>query len=454
MPHPPHDPGSRLTRRTLLFWSLALTLGCQPDYGRFEHKLARFEGTALPVVVIDTDGERIRDEPKRAATMQVFAEGVGDLVALGTESPAFSGSIGIEVRGYTSQEFPKKQYGLELREADGSELNESLLGMPAESDWVLSAPFMDKSLLRNHFGYGLARALGRYAPRTRFVELFLNQDGADEIGTKHYRGVYVLTERIKRDPARVNIEKLGGGDDREPEIAGGYLLEWTLAERVKRTERSFRTPGGVTLVVAYPKPDELSDRQLRWISEYVATLEQSLDDEDEGYEQYMDVPSFIDHILLNELLRNHDAFTASTFLFKSREGKLAMGPLWDLDRTLGDVEFGGNWKTAGFLLPQRGWAKRLLTRARFVRSYQERWRELRQDALSTPRMLAMIDQAVMELGDAPKRNFEKWQVLGEYVKANVAPYSDSFEEEIQKIKTWLTQRAAWMDDHIDELGSI
>ena len=116
-----------------------------------------FESSNLPVVILDTGGEAIPDEPKITARMRIVDNGPGERNALADEPTGYDGFVGIEVRGSTSQQFPKKQYGVETRDADGDDLDVSLLGFPEEEDWVLYAPYSDKALMRNVLAYGLAR---------------------------------------------------------------------------------------------------------------------------------------------------------------------------------------------------------------------------------------------------------------------------------------------------------
>jgi len=425
--------------------ALALAGACKPEY---EASLSRFDGTSLPVVVIDTGSADIPDEPRVKARMRVFETGVEDLTTVVTELADLDAPIGIEVRGFTSQEFPKKQYGFETWDEAEEDRDMSLLGMPADSDWVLAAPFMDKSLMRNHVVYATSRALGHYAPRTAFIELFVNSDGATSVGLAHYRGVYVLTERIKRGEMRVDLRSPTADTKAAPGTELGYLLQWTRPVRVKDDDKSFRTRGGEALVVEYPKSDDLRDFELASIEDQVSAFERALEAPGDDYEAFIDVAAFVDYFLLNELFRNHDVFTASTYIHKRQGGRLAMGPVWDFDRSMGDVEFESNWRTTGMLLPERGWARHLLRKRSFVRAYVARWHELRQGPLADAALFARIDEAVLTLDDAPRRNFEKWEVLGRYVKANRAPYSESFEEEIEKIRHWLTDRGAWLDAHM------
>jgi hypothetical protein len=443
----------RLVRGLLGLCLLPTPFACG---GGLEGELSRFDGSDLPVAVLDTAGQEIPDEPKIEGRLRVYAAGVEGLAALAAPATHFDGSVAIEVRGYTSQALPKKQYGFEVRDAQARDADVSLLGLPAESDWILHAPFVDKSLMRNQLAYELSRRMGRYAPRTEFLELFLIDDRAAAPELFHYRGVYVLTERIERGVDRVDIERLEPSMMTEPEVAGGYLLEWTERSRLERGEVMFSTRRAEALLIRYPKPEDVTDAQVAWIHSYVDDLEAALsllgrEPDSEAFESYLDLDACVDYFLLSELLRNHDVFVASTFIHKPRAGKLVMGPMWDLDRALGDVELDGNWSATGWLLPSRGWGRDLFLSRRFQQRYVERWREHRQSALDLVQLGEIIGATERRLEGPAARNFEKWRVLGQYVKANRAPYSKSFREEIDKLTLWLGERAIWMDEHIEEL---
>ena len=144
----------------------------------------------LPLFSITTDnGEEIINEPKIDAQMTLTEKG----------TVTYEGRIGIEIRGSTSQMFPKKSFSLETRDADGNGTDVSLLGFPEEEDWILHGPYSDKSLIRNMLNYDLSRDMGMYASRTQLVELNINEA---------YSGVYVFMEKLKRDKNRIDINKL------------------------------------------------------------------------------------------------------------------------------------------------------------------------------------------------------------------------------------------------------
>src|SRR5690606_24210146 len=165
--------------------------------------LVTFTSSNLPIVVINTNGQIIPDDEKITADMGIIYNGPGIRNNITDPFNNYNGKIGIEVRGSTSQWFPKKQYAVETRDISGEDTSVSLLGFPEESDWILFAPYNDKSLMRDVLVYKVSSLLGRYASRSMYCEVVLNSE---------YVGVYVLLEKVKRDGDRVDIKKLEPGD--------------------------------------------------------------------------------------------------------------------------------------------------------------------------------------------------------------------------------------------------
>lgn len=174
-----------------------------------------FTASNLPIIVINTNGQFIPDDPKIIAHMGIIDNGVGQVNSISDPFNNYDGRIAIELRGESSQSFPKKSYSIETQTSTGANFNAALLGIPAENDWVLYAPYTDKTMMRDVLAYQLGRDFGKYAPRTRFAEVVINDD---------YQGVYVLIERIKRDNNRVDIATLQPSDVSGDEITGGYIL--------------------------------------------------------------------------------------------------------------------------------------------------------------------------------------------------------------------------------------
>lgn len=422
----------------------------------------------LPIVIIDTNGQAILDDPKITATMHIIESAEGENVRPDPDAATFTSPIGIETRGNSSQTFPKKSWGLELWDEAGDGVDAELLGMPEEEDWVLYGPWMDRSLIRNVLGYGLWADLGYYAPRTRFCEVYLQTDPEVPV-VESYEGIYVLTERIKRDGDRVDISRLEPEDSRVPEITGGYLLELMEPSRLDPDEVGLPIADGFVASLVYPNPDDITDLQQRWIQGHLAAFEQALfsgtfTNPQSGYAKYIDEDSFIDYMLFQEYFKNRDAFHSSTFVYKDREDVLHLGPMWDLNIAMGYFSFQGLEGTEDFILTKEGgpiarsaWPRRLLRDPAFKERYIARWNELRDGIFDTTTMNTRIDGIVAEVGTAQARQFLRWKTLGYTLFPDIrylmfaGPHPDSYQGEIQYLKDWLQERAEWIDANIDEL---
>ena len=423
----------------------------------------------LPIVIIDTNGQEIVDDPKVTATMHIIEGAEGELNRPDPADATFTSPIGIEIRGNSSQTFPKKSWGMELWDQAGEGVDAALLGMPEEEDWVFYGPWMDRSLVRNVFGYGIWSDMGWYAPRTRFCEVYLKDDPAVSI-VESYEGLYVLTERIKRDGDRVDIESMDETHTAEPEITGGYLLEMMEPERLDEDEVGLPLSEGFVASLVYPSPDNITPAQQTWITNHLAAFETALfsanfTDPVQGYAPFINEASFIDYMILQEYFKNRDAFHSSTFFYKDREGALTMGPIWDLNITMGYFSFLDHEKIEGFILntedgggiSRSPWTRRLLEDPGFKQRFKDRWNALRDDILSTASMNAKIAGITGELKTAHARQFLRWKTLGYTLVPDLrfvmfaGPHPDSFQGEVAYLKKWLQERAVWIDANLDSL---
>ena len=431
-----------------------------------------FESSNLPIIKIDTKGSSILDEPKIAASMGIVDNGFGNINHTNDAFNDYDGPIGIELRGSSSQAlFPKKQYAVELWTNSGQDTSASILGLPEEEDWVLYAPYSDKSLIRNLLTYKLGENLGWYAPRTRLVELYLNES---------YQGVYMLTEKIKRDKNRVDISKLNPDENSGNDLTGGYIVKldkydgptqglgWdSPIPPPRRSENQL-----VHYQYHYPKEDEITFDQQNYIQNYITDFEQSLNgpkyrDIREGYKNYINVESFIDFSIINELTKNVDGYRLSTFIYKdkdSEDDKLYLGPIWDFNLAFGNANYCEGAETQGWawdfnticngdwwLVPF--WWRRLLRDPEYVIQYQNRWGELRTGVFSNESILNYIDSTVTVLDEPQQRNFTKWPILNEHIWPNNY-VGGSYENEIYYLKTWIIDRLAWLDSNIAALDII
>ena len=409
--------------------------------------------SSLPLIIITTENStEIQDDPKVFAKMGIVDNGPGNMNNLTDPYNGYNGTIGIEIRGASSQSFPKKNYGLETRNTDGSNNNVSLLGMPAENDWVLHGPYSDKSLLRNSLAYHMGTSTGKYTPRTRLCELYINNN---------YRGIYMLTERIKRDKNRVDIASLKPEDLSGEELTGGYILQ------IDRDDESSNIDGwysgsSPTKFYSYhdPKAEDLEAVQREYLKTYLTSFEEDMESTDYywKYKSYVDVPSWIDYFLVTEMGKHIDAYKLSFYMHKKKStngGKLHFGPLWDFNLGFGNFNFVCSPEPEGWTYEFQGtcdnshpfWVKKLTDIPEVSDQINCRWNKLRNGPLHIDSLMQYIDARIAEMGDAPSRNFERWNILGQYVWPNDC-VGDTYEEEVDFLKTWLTTRLTWMDNNM------
>jgi hypothetical protein len=423
-----------------------------------------FTSSNLPIIIINTHGQTIKDEPKITADMGVIDNGKGNTNRLTDAYNVYNGKIGIEIRGHSSQMFDKKQYGIELRDLSGNSVNSSLLGMPSESDWVLNASYTDKTFLRNVLAYKLANDMGRYASRTGFCEVMLNDE---------YIGLYVLQEKIKRDKNRVNIKKLESGDVSGDALTGGYIIK---IDRIDPGDKYFnsvfpsvypKTPGRpspISYIHVYPNSDNILTVQQNYIRNYVTQFETSLSNNNYndpflGYYDYVDMDALIDYFLVNEFAKSVDAYRLSTFIYKNRDtegGKLVFGPVWDHDLSFGLADYGDAWLSSSWqadMAPYEGsisppfWTRKLFNEPVFKNKLAKRWNELKQTVFGLSGILIYMDQVILDIKQARIRNFTRWPIIGVYQWPEYY-VGNTYEEDVLYMKGWIVRRYNWMDANL------
>ncbi len=447
----------------LLFSTLQWSCSDDGDFKEKEQEEQEEEvlNSKVPLIEISSDGE-IVDEPKISGSIKITEEGV----------VTYEGVIGIEFRGASSQSFDKKSFGMETWDNNNEDINVSLLGMPEEEDWILHGPYSDKSLMRNKLIYDLSNDMDRYASRTKFVELILN-------GT--HRGVYVFMEKLKRDKDRIDINKLKDDENEGEDLTGGYILKIdklagdNLGEGYNDLNSfksnyapPFAASSNINFMYEYPDAEDITSQQKEYISTYVRDFEAALvsdqfSDPDLGYQAFIDVPSFIDFFILNELANNVDGYRLSTFMHKEKNEKLNMGPIWDFNLAFGNANYCGgsdtnswaykfNERCPGDYWAVPFWWYRLLEDPAFVSQLQERWNTLRGGVMSDVNVLSKIDDYVshLETADAIDNNFDVWNILGIYIWPNNFVGNSHTAEETY-LKEWIQSRMSWLDQEINDL---
>lgn len=439
---------------TLDSWSI--TFGSNPA----THQ--PFSSSNLPIVILNTNNQAIPDEPKIQAHMKIVNNGPGNINHVTDFPNAYNNLIGIERRGSTSGDFPQKSYALETRDVNGTTKDTVLLGLPIEHDWILYAPYNDKTCMRNILTYELANQMGHYASRTILCELVLNDQ---------YQGIYVLMEKIKRDPNRVAIAKMLPTDISGDNVTGGYIVKIDKTTGVSSDgwnsnyTASDSTP--IHFLYHYPKPTDIQPQQRDYIQAYIDSFETALaspsfTDPNTGYRKYSVPETFIDFLILTEISKNVDGYRLSTFLHKEKDskgGKLRMGPMWDFNLAWWNADYcagydytgwqydftstcpGGEWQ-----IPT--WWSRLMEDPWFQDEVKCRWTILRQGVLSNTALFAKIDSIAQYIAVPKDRHFEQWPLLGIYTWPNPSPIPTDYSGEIAAIKEWVTNRTSWIDSSL------
>jgi hypothetical protein len=404
--------------------------------------------SSLPLLILNPFGQYLSANRRSMVSVRFIPPGKGRASLTGAAD--YDGRASVNLRGFSTLRQPKNSLTLRFIDENEDKVKAPLFGLPAESDWVLYAPYSDKTLIRDALAYELSNQMGRYAPRTRFVEVFMDRSGG-RLNQRDYMGVYVLVEKIKRGKNRVNITELTGADTAEPNITGGYIFKRDHSERY---EQSFRTSQGNHFYYVDPDPEDMSREQMRWLENYMKSFEHALYGSDfrdprRGYAAFLDVDAFIDQHWLIEMSKNIDGFRYSAFLHKDRGGKVAVGPAWDWNLSFGNADYydgsdPSGWYTHQLRDSEICWFRRLSEDPEFMQRAIDRWGELRRDVFSTARILARVDEMAAQLNEAQARNFRRWPILGRRVNPNDF-VGDTYEEEIKWMKQWIQRRLAWID---------
>lgn len=399
----------------------------------------------LPLLVMDTLGLDHATSPRSSFVGLSFYEPGNGRTVLSSR-PALATRGGFHVRGSTSAGMPQTPFALQFVDEFDREQHLPVLGLPANSDWVLYAPTeFDPIMIHNPFVHQLSRDLGHYSPRTRFVEVFLARHPGP-VTARDYYGIYVLEEKIKVGRQRVAIDRLGPDDLKAPEVTGGYLLKF---DRLGPGEGGFWA-GGAAMVYVEPKEPVLTlpqrAPQRQYLQDYFDDFERVLHgptwkDPVQGYRAYIDVDSWIDFHVLEVLSGNVDALKFSTYFYKPRGGKITFGPHWDFDRALGSTDYRdaypNHWNTGRFF--DAPWWTRLFSDPDFWQLWVDRWQALRRATFSEAHLFGLIDQLTGELREAQPREVQRW---------GLEPRGGTYQSEIDWMKSWLAQRMEFIDHQL------
>jgi subtilisin-like proprotein convertase family protein len=437
---------------TLNNWSI--------EFGSSPPPPVSFTSSNLPIVIINTtqpitdtdilaDMGIINNAPARNYTTDTWNN--------------YNGKITINLHGHSTLQFEKKPYKFATCDAAGNDSNVSILGMPAEADWILLADYTDKTLMRNFLTYDLSRSMGHYASRCKKVELILNNE---------YQGVYTLCEKVKRGHNRVNVSKMDSTVTTNPGITGGYIFQIDHADQIGwYSLYPGDSPSNAHFFYQqiYPKDSSINPTQAAYIKDVVDSFETAMQspgfaDTATGYPHFVEINSFIDYFIINELSKNVDSYRLSTYMYKdniSAGGKIHIGPVWDYDLAWHNCNYGNafsplywQYQVGDNDFPPPTWWRTFLQDTTFANALHCRWLYLRSTILSNANLDSYIDSLVNLLSESQVRNFTQWPTLATYIWPN--PQNENganYTSEINDLKNWIDSRIAWLDSNIPGTGS-
>ena len=409
---------------TLLDFKSPLTLTVKSGSFSKEYTIYVHSFTGLPVLWIDTEnGVEIASKDTYVNAHFTLVE---DIVESSSNSKVeYDGQI--KGRGNSTWSAPKKPYRIKFNS------KESILGEPKDKSWVLLANWYDKTLIRNTVAFYMGSISNLdYTPRFHYVDLMLNGE---------YNGTYQLGDHLKISKNRVNV-----GDD-------GFLVEIDC-KLYDSDARYFYVPH-IDYAINIKDPDvEFYDDNYTYVANYINMVDNVLfsddfKDPDNGWQKYMDIDSFVDWFLINELAKNPDAqFSTSCFMNLKRGGKLCMGPLWDFD-----LGFGNYWDNEthnnpeGFYIKNVSWYIQLFKDPAFISRTKERFYYFFNHKADIMNNINMNAQYIKE---SVIRNDGKW---GNLKTGNSANYDvwETYMEEVQKLKSWISKRFDWLKGQFDSM---
>ncbi len=393
------------------------------------HAVFVVETMKLPVFSIVTEGGKgiNTKEEYVSCVVSVMGADTGDIVC------ATDGKI--KLRGNSTAYLPKSPYKLKFDE------KVDLFGNGKAKTWTLIANYMDYSLIRNYLAYSVGSEFEdlNYITSMQFVDVYVNG---------FYDGVYLICEQVEAGKNRVEIDESYDTADT------GYLIEMdgrAPDEGVEGRDYFSIGEGDDLRHYAIKSPDtedeEFTEEHVAFIKDYFEQCMAALDSGDyEQVQALIDVDSFADSYILNELFHCVDVGFSSFYMYKDVDGKLCSGPLWDYDLSVGNCAYNDQAADVNSLWARNDniWYAKLFAYDRFT--------ELVTEKLHT--YIPVIEQTiedcintVVSYSDAFERNFERWELLGK-------PGVDFIPEDIYEIETWEGQVqyvVDWLEASIENL---
>lgn len=378
--------------------------------------------SGLPVVILNTpNNEDItsKEEYVENSLISILQMDIMD---------EFCELTNVKGRGNSTWQLPKKPYAIKFEKKKG------LIGLPEDKSWVLLANCFDATLLRNDLALWMGNEISSldWTPSFQFVDLVLNGQ---------YKGIYQLGEKVKISKKRVNV-----GDN-------GVLMEIDFRATSEADARYFYV-SNLLCPVNIKDPDvEYDDDIFNWAKNYVTTADAVLfsddfKDAENGWQKYMDLDSFVEWYIINEIAKNKDAqLLTSCYMNLKPGGKIKMGPIWDFDLALGNYGEAEQDNPEGFYIKEASWFTRLFQDPAFVAKVKERFSTYYNNKQN---MLDHIDAQALLLVNKVIEDNKLWGTIASKEATN-DEVKAAYQEQVNNLKDWISNRLDWLNTNIASL---
>jgi hypothetical protein len=430
----------------------------------------------MPALIIYNFGAGMPDTaegtPDQFANFSFYEPSNG--VTCLTNAPTLSARAGFHVHGSSTRGDAKQAWTVQFWDELNNSTDEAPLELPTGKDWVLYAPDnFEPVLIHNPLIYQLSRDIGRYAPNTHVLEVYLHTTSGP-VTASDYFGIYVLEEKIKRAANRVDINKLQDDDNTLPNVTGGYIL---ANDRLAPGDNGL-TAAGQTMVYEDPEESDILTPERapqqsyiqNYLNQFYAALNSSsFTNTTTGYPAYIDEDSWIDHHILNVVAFNIDALRLSAYFYKPRQGKIVFGPIWDFDRSQGSTDgrdfdpfvwraLTGDMGTDFF---NYTWWGQMFEDPDFWQKWIDRYESLRQGMLSTNHIYASIDALVAQVRNEEPREIARWpgwttprSGTFSYGTGFSYTFPGTYDGEVTFLKQWYADRLEFIDTNLLAMPSL
>lgn len=398
----------------------------KPQSDKSESKC--FQATNLPLISINTENSTEPLKKEQKINCNIFIINQGKIET--------NGEAIIRIRGKSSSLGPKKPYKIKFTH------KQKILDFKGDyKKWVLIANYFDRTLLRNALAYKISELMEfDYTPRCTPVDVVLNGN---------FRGNYYLCEEIEVGKNRVNIEKMGVNDINEPNITGGYLLEFDGWKAMAK-EKYYETQKGIQLRIIYPDEKEINTEQENYIMNKLNKLENEIYND---ILDSLDLDSYSKHFVVREFCGDPDSVWSSVYFTKQRnDDKFKFGPLWDFDMSFdnddlliptnekNDFCFNYGW-SAGTL---KNITNVLIGNRNVIEYIQKIWEKSCNTILNENILTNFLEEKKIYLKENAELNYLKWDNYvpekREWADSMYDERKEPYESSVEKLKDFIRKR--------------